>query len=117
MVFSIKTNDCIDPTLSVIYEAIDFSENTASETFNVLDSNGNLITNCAGGGQCAAWQTCLDSADVLGVDKIDADSTYAIKIETGDQFHVLCSSNHLFSFLAKVTLHCAAAPSSKLSSI
>ena len=59
VVFSIVSNDCINPTLSVRYEAIDFTDGQADETFDVFDNDGSLITNCGGGGQCAAWQTCL----------------------------------------------------------
>ena len=104
VIFLIGSNDCLNPTLSVRYEAIDFSESTVSETFNVFDNDGSLITNCAGGGQCAAWQTCLDSADVLGVNKIEADPSYTITIEPADGFHKLCSN--INSFHATVTLHC-----------
>ena len=104
VIFSIISNDCLNPTLTVLYEAIDFSDGTASETFDVFDDDGSLITNCAGGGQCAAWQTCLDSADVLSTDIIAADSSYTIEIRSGTGFHALCGN--INSFHANVTLNC-----------
>ena len=108
VVFSIISNDCINPTLSVRYEAIDFTDGQADETFDVFDNDGSLITNCGGGGQCAAWQTCLDEADVLSTDIIAADSSYTIKIGPWSGFHVICSGVN--SFHATVTLHCEAPP-------
>ena len=100
-----QTNDCINQTLSVTYEALDFSINDASETFDVFDNNGSLITNCEGGGQCNAWQTCLDSADVLGASTIYADSSYTIRIEPYDAFNNFCPGRN-YSFYAAVTLNC-----------
>ena len=102
--FSIKTRYCKNPTLSVRYEAIDFSPNNLLESFDVFDNEGNLIRNCQGGGSCRGFQTCLDSADVLGVDRIDADTSYVIKIEPGNKFHRLCGNS--LSFNVEVTLEC-----------
>ena len=104
--FSIVSNDCVNPSLSITYEAIDFSDGASDETFDVFDNNGSFIINCGGGGQCAEWQTCLDSADVLPTNIIAADSLYTIEIDTGSEFHRLCGNT--LSFNANVTLHCQA---------
>ena len=99
--------------LSVRYEAIDFSDGAPDETFDVFDDDGSLITNCGGGGQCAEWQTCLNSADVLSTDIITANSSYTIEIAPGSGFHRLCGNTH--SFNATVTLHCGGTPGMSLS--
>ena len=112
VIFSIKSNDCVDPTVSVTYEEIDFSY-AAGEFFDVLNNDGSLITRCSGDqdGNCNVWETCTDGTS-LGVSKIDADTSYTIKIQTGDHFHVLCSSSHAFSFNARVRLTCGIATES-----
>ena len=103
--FAVKTNNCQNPTLSVTYEALDFSSGEARETFDVKKSDGTLITNCAGGGQCAEWQTCISAGDVLGTTSISKNSLYTTKIEPYDEFHKFCSGSD-YSFYAAVTLNC-----------
>ena len=74
-----------------------------------MDNDGSTITRCTGNqdSNCNVWETCVNRT-ALGVTHIAANSTYTIRIETGDQFHILCSSNHGLSFHAQVTLHCDA---------
>ena len=67
-IFSIRSNDCVDPTVTVTFEEIDFSW-SSTEYFNVLDNDGNTITQCTGDRDqnCGVWDTCLN-AHSLGND-------------------------------------------------
>ena len=106
VVFSILSNDCINPSIDVEFEEIDYSLSN-SEYFDVLDGNESVIATCTGGGDanCNSWETCVNDTS-LGIEKIDANTNYTITIETGNGFNQLCTSSHYLSFHAKVTLNC-----------
>ena len=112
VIFSIINNDCVDPTITVTYEEIDYSS-SATEYFNVIDNDGTTITHCIGDEDrnCNIWETCIDDAS-LGVNTINAGTSYTITIATGPGFNDLCNPTHDLAFNARVELTCAGTPMS-----
>ena len=81
-----------------------------------MDNDGSTITQCTGDQDknCGVYETCISDA-LLGVDRIMADSTYTITIQSGTGFNKICTDDHKFSLNVKVTLNCAITPARGIS--
>ena len=94
--------DCINPTITVDYEEIDY--NSPDEYVNIRAQDGTLIQQCDGLYQyeCGVYGTCLTD-EPLSVSSIDAGTSYRITVEASEDVHVLCSP---YSLNVTVTLTC-----------
>ena len=86
----IKSNsqDCLNPSIDVIYEEIDFRSNF--EYFEVYEDN-TFITRCNGNfdGACGVYSTCLADYD-LNIQQINEDDTYQMTIRGSTGLNDLC---------------------------
>ena len=94
--------DCLNPTINVKYEEIDFD--SKDEYFDVYVDNNELISRCNGTQQngCEVWGQCIDNID-LPISSINRNETYQMTIEASDELHPLCDG---YSFHAKITISC-----------
>ena len=101
---------CIDPTIDIIFEEIDFS-NSSFEYFNVFDRNNDLISKCKGQNDqnCGEWVPCLYQQS-LSIPQIAENNTYLITIQGTDELDQLCYNFHDFSLNVILTITCANKP-------
>ena len=105
--FSIISNDCLNPSLTITYEEIDYA-NPTTEYFDVIDNDGTIIASCTGDQDqnCNTWETCIDG-ELLDVNTISAETSYTITLQTGSGFNDICNPTHDLAFNARVELTCA----------
>eukprot|EP01084_Bolivina_argentea_P269968 458936_1 len=99
--FIIHQYDCMYPTISVVYEIIDY--NDANEYLEVYDNRWSLIKRCNDGQLlCGQYATCLSNHQ-LDVAKIHLGNTYQITILESHGVDPLCDPH---STNANLTLYC-----------
>lgn len=101
----IKSKDyaCINPTIDVIFEEIDFGYEPL-EYFDVYDENDTLLSRCTGNSdfQCGNWLTCINNK-YLEIPQIDQNDEYEITIQGSGDLHALCNG---YSLNIELTITC-----------
>ena len=100
--FTSNGYDCINPSITVLFEEIDYWESW--EYFDVRDESGRLIKRCSGteDENCGLWKTCLKDRN-LGIGQIDTGAAYTMSITTSEGFNLFCSH----SFNTQLSLKCS----------
>ena len=106
--FTANDNDCVDPSISLIFEEIDY--NTEWEYLTVSDNDGAFIEKCIGDkdGHCGEWKYCLTNTS-LGINKIEKNTNYTFQIYKPDTVNALCTDHH-YSANLLLTIVCSADP-------
>ena len=106
-------NNCINPTIDVIFEEIDFSSPT-TEYFDVFDENNSLLIRCTADQdyKCLVWDSCFDNL-YLPISQINSNDTYKLRIEGSSALNTLCTSYrgvsyHSYSLNIELTITCGA---------
>ena len=105
--FTPKENHCVNPTFTVIFEEIDYSE--PNEFFTVFDDTNTAIQNCSGSYErnCGNWITCSTNQS-LNTEAIYSNASYDIIIFQPKSVDALCNPAHEFSINLQLSLACAA---------
>ena len=104
--FSIKSNDCFNPMISLSMEEIDFAE--SHEYLTVFDNTNKMIKECRGryDANCNKWIQCLNEYK-LGVDSIQNGTSYNVSILQPYGIDSFCAESHSYSMNLQITFTCS----------
>ena len=104
VIATIHDHHCVNPSISFVFEEIDF--NLPSEYITLYDDDGSFIKKCRGANDyCSNWVTCLTQR-ALNVDKIKKGETYEIMLFESNGLQNFCEA-HDYSTNAQLTIHCS----------
>eukprot|EP01083_Nonionella_stella_P025868 71216_1 len=107
VLFNVKDAHCVNPSISIRYEQIDYDG--SNEYFTVIDNDHILNVTCGvspGAYQCDLFEDCVRDHS-LGLNGIIANTTYQVNVFQPKEVDALCT-NHSYSINADITLQCAA---------
>eukprot|EP01083_Nonionella_stella_P148320 469264_1 len=105
---------CVDPSITLTYEQIDYNADESDETLTVIDPLGSTIKTCTSSNACGKFASCVTN-QTLGVTKLAADeSNLLVTLRKGADVDDLCSSSYNV-INAQLTIFCsdATAPPTK----
>eukprot|EP01083_Nonionella_stella_P300782 1028616_1 len=111
------SNHCVDPSITLTYESIDYDSGGASEGLAVIRPFGTTITTCSSTNLCGSFASCVTNQN-LGIAKLAADeSNLLVTIKVSyqvDDFCIGAPSYHNYAINARLTIFCSDATVAKL---
>eukprot|EP01083_Nonionella_stella_P298061 1011968_1 len=99
------SNHCVDPSITLTYESIDYDSGGASEGLAVIRPFGTTITTCSSTNLCGSFASCVTNQN-LGIAKLAADeSNLLVTLKVSYGVDDLCTS--FYAINARLTIFCS----------
>eukprot|EP01083_Nonionella_stella_P070905 190028_1 len=104
------THHCVDPSVTVTYESIDYDSGGISEGFGVIRPDGTTIITCSSTNACGSFASCVTNQNV-GITMLPADeSNLLVTLSVAYQVDDFCTgspSYHNYVINARLTIFCS----------
>eukprot|EP01083_Nonionella_stella_P216334 777779_1 len=100
-------NHCVDASVTLTYEQIDYDGGGTFEGLDVIRPSGTTITTCSSTNDCGSFASCVTN-QTLGVTKLIADeSNLLVTLKVSYGVDDLCTSYHNYAINARLTIFCS----------